>query len=103
MARLRWSSYTNLMSGESTRYHTKYFKLGRSLTTLLHTNNQTFIFPHSRRKKPRITFFWSSIISKRQKYFFQAEFCQNLFLPPCFLICTMNFHKKMRLSLRLPF
>jgi len=54
---------------------------------------------------PRITLFWFlSFENGKNHSSRQTElkllFCQNLFLPPpSFLICTMNFHKKMRLSL----
>ena len=54
---LRWSSYTNLMSGESTRYHTKYFKLGEEPPYCTQIIKQLLFFHTLVEKMPRITLF----------------------------------------------
>lgn len=82
---LSWSSCTNLMSGEPTRYHTKYFKLGNRPS---HTNNPTLISPPLSRRKCPESPFWSLFLFRNGKNDSSkavdgvSPFCQNLFLPP---------------------
>lgn len=74
------------MSGESTRYHTKYFKLGEppppSCTQII-----KLLFFHTLVEMPRITLFGLlSFQNGKNNSSRQREpkllFCQNLFLPP---------------------
>ena len=82
---LPWSSCTNLMSGEPTRYHTKYFKLANRPS---HTNNPTLISPSLSRRKCPESPFWSLLLFRNGKnnsskaVYGVSPFCQNLFLPP---------------------
>ena len=83
---LSWSSCTNLMSGEPTRYHTKYFKLGNNLPS--HTNNPTLIFPHcpvenAHNHRFDLFFCFETATNNSSKAVDGVSpFCQNLFLPP---------------------